>query len=100
MYHKVITFVMRSANFKRDKDLFYAYFILRFHPNKGELLRSIADLKKDDYFHAFKQNIKEYLSDISSPGYLTLRPFLRTWIGETAINQEIRDTFSGIFDIL
>lgn len=32
-YHKVITFVMRSANFKRDKDLFYAYFILRFHPD-------------------------------------------------------------------
>lgn len=99
-YHKVITFVMRSAHFKRDKDLFYAYFILKFHPNKEELLRSLADLKKDDYFHAFQQNIKEYLSDFSSPGYLILRPFLRSWMEETAINQEIHNTFSGVFEIL
>lgn len=99
-YHKVITFVMRSADFKRDKDLFYAYFILKFHPDKKELLRRLADLKKDDYFHAFQQNIKEYLSDFSSPGYLILRPFLRPWMEEGAVNQDIRATFSGVFEIL
>lgn len=99
-YHKVITFVMRSANFKRDKDLFYAYFILRFHPDKEKFLRALVDLKKDDYFHAFQQNIKEYLSDFSSHGYLILRPFLRPWIEEASINQDIRATFSGVFEIL
>lgn len=60
----------------------------------------MTDLKKDDYFHAFQQNIKEYLSDFSSPGYLILRPFLRPWIEEGAINQDIRTTFLGVFEIL
>lgn len=99
-YHKVITFVMRSANFKRDKDLFYAYFILKFHPDKEELLRRLADLKKDDYFHVFQENFKEFLSDYSSPGYLILRPFLRTWMEERAINQDIQAAFSDVFKIL
>ncbi|OGW81229.1 MAG: hypothetical protein A3G33_05985 [Omnitrophica bacterium RIFCSPLOWO2_12_FULL_44_17] len=99
-YHKMITFVMRSADFKRDKDLFYAYFILKFHPDKEKLLHRLADLKMDDYFHAFQQNVKEYLSDYSSSGYLILRPFLRAWMEENAINQDIRDTFSGLFGIL
>lgn len=77
LYHKGITFVMRPADFKRDKDLFYVYFILKFHPDRKKLLDTLQGFKKDEYFHSFKQNIKEYLSDISSPGYLILRPFLR-----------------------
>ena len=100
LYHKAITFVMRSADFKRDKDLFYAYFILKFHPDKEVLVKALRDLRKDDYFDAFRQNIKEYLSDFSSPGYLMLRPFLRIWINESAINLDIQTTFSGVFETL
>jgi len=99
-YHKAITFVMRSAKFKRDKDLFYAYFILKFHPDKESLVVSLAGLKKDEYFKAFRENIREYLSDFSSPGYLILRPFLRGWIKEGNINAEIQNTFSEIFKFL
>ena len=99
-YHKAITFVMRSEEFKRDKDLFYAYFILKFHPDRAALLMTLAGLKKDEYFSAFRENIREYLSDYSSPGYLMLRPFLRGWIEEGRINGEIQNTFKGIFDLL
>ena len=91
---------MRSADFKRDKDLFYVYFILKFHPDRKKLLDILKGLRKDSYFHTFKQNVKEYLSDISSPGYLALRPFLRTWMNEATINQEIQGTFSNLFEIL
>lgn len=100
LYHKGITFVMRSADFKRDKDLFYVYFVLKFHPNPKRLLQKLADFKKDDYFHVFKQNLREYLYKTTSPGYLILRPFLRNRMAETAINRDIRDTFSGLMDIL
>jgi len=100
LYHKGITFVMRSADFKRDKDLFYVYFILKFHPNPGKLLETLANFKRDDYFHAFKQNLKGYLSGTASPGYPILRSFLRNWMEEGAINQDIRSTFSGLFEIL
>jgi len=98
-YHKAITFLMRSAEFKRDKDLFYAYFILKFHPDKAALLAVLAGLKKDEYFSVFHENIREYLSDYSSPGYLILRPFLRGWIAEGSINGEIQNTFKEIFSL-
>lgn len=96
LYHKGITFVMRSAKFKRDKDLFYVYFILRFHPDRVKILEALKRFKKDDYFQAFKENIKEYLSSISSPGYLILRPFLQTTMAESDINRDIEETFSAV----
>jgi len=46
---------MRSADFKRDKDLFYVYFVLKFHPDRNGLLNVIKRFKEDEYFHAFKQ---------------------------------------------
>lgn len=100
LYHKGITFVMRSVDFKRDKDLFYVYFILKFHPAPRKLLESVARFKKDEYFHAFKQNLKDYLSETTLPGYLILRSFLRNWMEEAVINREIRNTFSGLLEIL
>ena len=100
LYHKGITFVMRSVDFKRDKDLFYVYFILKFHPDSRKLLEALNGFKADDFFHAFRQNLRDYLSEMSSPGYLILRSFLRNWMEEAAINQEIRDTFSGLLKIL
>lgn len=96
-YHKAITFVMRSAKFKRDKDLFYAYFILKFHPDRESLVKVLAGMKKNEYFNAFRENIREYLSGLSSPGYLILRPFLREWTEEGKINQDIQETFEPIF---
>ena len=98
-YHKAITFVMRSEDFKRDKDLFYAYFMLKFHPDKAALLAALAGLKNDEYFSAFRENILEYLSDFASQGYLILRPFLRGWIEEGSINEEIQNTFKEIFEL-
>ena len=98
-YHKAIAFVMRSAKFKRDKDLFYTYFILKFHPDRKLLFAALTRLKKDEYFNAFRENIREYLSEFSSPGYLILRPFLRGWIEEENINVEIQSTFSEIFKL-
>ncbi len=95
-YHKMITFVMRSAKFKKNKDLFYAYFILKFHPDRKSLLAFLGNLEKDEYFRAFCDNIQEYLSNSSSPGYLILRPFLRDWIEEGNINTEIQSVFSEV----
>ncbi len=91
---------MRSADFKRDKDLFYVYFILKFHPDRKKLFETLGKLKKDDYFQDFRKNLKEYLSDISRPGYLILRPFLRTWIEEGKIHEEIETVFSDVMRML
>ena len=100
LFHKGISFVMRSDDFKRDKDLFYVYFVLKFAPDQKTLLESIARFKKHEYFKSFKQNLRHYLSEVSKPGYLMLWPFLKGLIDDKKINDEIRETFALLFQII
>lgn len=98
LYHKGITFVMRSDEAKRDKDLFYVYFVLKFCPDQKALLDFLKRFEKHELFKSFKQNLKKYLADVSKPGYLMLRPFVRRWIEEKKINQAIKETFETLLD--
>lgn len=96
LYHKGITFVSRSDSLKRDKDLFYVYFILRFSPDLQGLLDAVSRLKSHEYFGTFRKNLTDYLADPSRQGYLMLRPFVSRWVEERDINKEIEETFRGL----
>lgn len=96
LFHKGLTFVMRSYELKKNKDLFGVYFILKFYPDQNQLLKAVFAYKKHEFFKSFRKNIIEYLSDVTRPGYLMLRPFLRRWVEENRINQDIRDTFEPL----
>jgi hypothetical protein len=96
LYHKGITFVMRSYEPKRDKDLSYVYFILKFCPDPETLLEDLARYKKHEFFKSFRANLKKYLGDVGKPGYKMLRPFVRRWVEERKINEEIQDTFKNL----
>lgn len=100
LYHKGVTFVMRSNEMKRDKDLFYVFFVLKFCPNREELLQALRGFEGDEYFESFRRNLKDYLSDVTQPGYRMLRPFVRRWVGERKINEEIKAVFDEPFQIL
>lgn len=99
LYHKAITFVMRSGEAKRDKDLSYVYFILKFCPNPKALLEALARYKKHELFESFRTNLREYLADVGKPGYQMLRPFVRRWVEEKKINQEIQEVFTPLLQI-
>ena len=100
LYHKGITFVMRSYEAKRDKDLSYVYLILKFCPDQKALLEALARYKKHELFKSFRQNLKKHLSDVSKPGYVMLRPFVRRWVEEKKINQEIKEIFEPILTLI
>lgn len=100
LYHKGITFVMRFGEAKRDKDLFYVYFILKFCPDPQLLLEALARYQNHELFESFRANLKEYLADVSSPGYKVLRPFVRRWFEEKKINQKIREIFAPLFALI
>lgn len=100
LYHKGVTFVMRSHGLKRDKDLFYVYFVLKFCPHRRELLQTVSWFRDDEYFESFCHNLKDYLGDVSKPGYSMLRPFVRRWIEEKKINEEISEVFNPLLQIL
>lgn len=99
LYHKGITFVSRSDAMKRDKDLFYVYFILRFSPNPQGLLNAIVQLKSHEYFGTFHRNLRDHLADPSRPGYLMLRAFVSRWVEERDVNREIKETFQGLLRV-
>jgi len=100
LYHKGITFVMRSYKPKRDKDLSYVYFILKFCPDPEALIGALARYKNHELFKSFRANLKEYLADVSKPGYKMLRPFVRRWVEEKKINQEIGEVFAPVLAFL
>ena len=96
MYHKGVTFVMRSYEAKRDKDLAYIYFILKFCPDPKALLEALVRYKKHELFKSFRANLKKYLADVSKPRYKMLRPYIRRWVEEKKINQEITEIFAPL----
>lgn len=100
LFHKGITFVTREADWKRDKDLFYVYYVLKFHPKREKLIEELGALKKTEYFEAFADNLREYVKDMSSAGYLMLRPFIEKMGITKDINEEISLTFKELLHIL
>lgn len=96
LYHKGITFTSRSDSMKREKDLFYVYFLLRFNPNPQGFLEDILRLKSHDYFETFRRNLTGHLADPSCPGYLMLRPFVSGWVEERRVHKEIEETFQDL----
>ena len=98
-FHKGIIFASRSDDYKKAKDLYTVFWGLKFCPDRQELIKEIMEFRKHEYFRAFQQNLKEYVKDISKPGYLLLRPFLSPWLLEKKINSEITEVFHSILEI-
>lgn len=91
---------MRSYEPKRDKDLSYVYFILKFCPEPKALLGDLARYKRHELFKSFRTNLKKYLGDVGKPGYKMLRPFVRRWVEEKKINQEISEMFDPLLTLI
>lgn len=67
LFHKGLTFTMREDEIKEAKDLYYLYYVLRFHPDYEELVNNIKLLKGKEVFGIFIQNLKEaFNSEVSN----------------------------------
>lgn len=61
IFHKLLTFIERENKEKLKKDLYYAYYMLRFSPRKEEVINKIQRLLKDSKEgKSVTKNIKEY----------------------------------------
>lgn len=69
VFHKLLTFVQRENKEKLKKDLYYAYYMLRFCPEKENLVNSVGLLIKDKKEgKSAKQNIRKYFRSADSQG--------------------------------
>lgn len=100
LFHKGISFVMRGSGYKLGKDLFYVYFILKYHPDRAALLAGLEKLRPHELFDNFRQNLQEYLDDFDQPGYAIIRKFLGRSIDPRTVNKEIKETFTDLFMLL
>jgi hypothetical protein len=100
LYHKGISFVMRSGEYKLAKDLFYLYFIYKYHPYPDDLRRKLADFRGHELFAQFAGNVREYLEDYSRPGYALIRPFLGEGVDPRSVYTEIRRDLADLLELV
>lgn len=69
VFHKLLTFTQRMGDFKREKDLYYAFFVLLFHPEAFQLVKEV---QKMIHTHScgleVEKNIKLYFEDPHDKG--------------------------------
>lgn len=68
-FHKLLTFNRRGRPDKLQKDLYYAYYVLFFHPEKEKLTREISTLiNKLKQGKQVRKNIEQYFEDPYAKG--------------------------------
>lgn len=72
LFHKGLTFLMREDDIKQAKDLYYLYYVLRFHPKYDELVNKLKSLKEEALFNIFIQNLSESFDSEVSEGPLKI----------------------------
>lgn len=65
--HKLATFTERENDLKKAKDLYYAYFVLRYVPDIASLYREV---REQGVFPQVPGNIETYFSNLTSHGCL------------------------------
>jgi len=70
LYHKGAIFLNRDDEQKQAKDLHYMYFILRYAPDLDNILKEVAQYKKEGYFKEVSQNLSKYFERKTSQGCL------------------------------
>ncbi|MFN0116986.1 MAG: GSU2403 family nucleotidyltransferase fold protein [Elusimicrobiota bacterium] len=69
VFHKLLTFTERTPGVKKGKDLYYVYFVLRFHPDGDTFLKTVSRLIRDHPLgKTVKKNIRTYFRDAFSDG--------------------------------
>ena len=70
LLHKLATVTQREDDFKRAKDLYYAYFVLRYVPDIASLYREVQEYRGQGVFPQVPGNIEAYFSSLTSRGCL------------------------------
>jgi hypothetical protein len=100
MFHKGISFVARSGEYKQAKDLFYLYFIFKYHPQPAELMQKLTQFQGHEFFANFAGNVREYLADYSCPGYGMIGKFLGVSLDPRSVYADIKRDLAGLLEMV
>ena len=91
LYHKGATFLDREDELKQAKDLHYMYFILRYAPDYGLIVKETKQYRANGYFEDVTENLHKYFMRISSKGCLLVER-------ENGPDEFIQDLRKDIFE--
>lgn len=92
VFHKLLTFVQRRDKIKFKKDLYYVYYMLRFSPDRQQLIDDVHYLKKEMVQgKKVTQNLNKYFKSMDSEGPSLVEQ-------ENGPDPYIRDLHKDIFD--
>ena len=96
-FHKLLTFIDRQNMEKLRKDLYYAYYMLRFSPRRAQLADDVVELiKKLKEGKKVKRNLDQYFSKVDAKGPL----YVQDENGpDTYIDNVREDAFDKFSDI-
>jgi len=70
LFHKALTFIDRENQEKKAKDIYYVYYVLRFHPKKESLLHDLKILNLHREKSEVAANLQALFSRVTSEGCL------------------------------
>lgn len=68
LFHKALTFIDRETEAKMSKDIYYIYYILRFHPHRESLSTNLAALNLPEERKQVCGNLRRFFSRVTSQG--------------------------------
>jgi hypothetical protein len=68
LFHKALTFIDREPEAKMGKDIYYIYYILRFHPHRDLLFNNLAALNFPEERKHVCGNLQRFFSRVTSQG--------------------------------
>jgi hypothetical protein len=68
LFHKALIFTDRENLAKVSKDIYYIYYILRFHPHRESLFNDLTTLNLPEERKKVTGNLQQFFSRVTSPG--------------------------------
>lgn len=94
--HKIVTHSLRQNFVKKQKDAYYAYYVLRFHPEPETLLKNIRELKLGEKAKIVKQSLKDSFDLPTAPGILHVEKEMGLQGIDANLRQDIFERFSEL----
>lgn len=96
VFHKLLIFVTRKDVVKMAKDLYYAYYVLRYVPSFEVLLKDMLMFRKIGESEMVISNLNKYFSQIQSEGVL----LVEKEVGLSIYGEDLRDDIYQRFNKL
>lgn len=98
IFHKLITFQLRDTKAKAAKDLYYVYYMLRYSPNVGAVLKTLHKYRSKPQWEMVHKGLQNSFGDVNSSGSLMVEQEFGPDSLVSNLRQHILDTFQPIIE--